>query len=152
MPSKFHLIFVCRAQDPVPSPEIEKYSHGSLSSSISEKHDPRPQPVSSPSDGSRNPSHLSSVSPAIAGVIDHDVSSYFPSTYTDVGNSSDLVLSSNSTPPQSPDESSYGSPRNFGGILTAVNTLYSLPIKETSRNAELLHFCKSLSFEVMRAG
>jgi hypothetical protein len=146
MPGINHLIFAGRAQDPVPNPQIEEYSRGSLSSSTFESHDPRPQPVSSPSDVSQNPSHLSSVSPAIAGVIDHDGSSYFPSTYTDVGNSSDLVLSSNSTPPKSPNEASYGSPRNFGGILTSINTLYSLPIKQTSRNAELLHFCKSLCF------
>jgi len=141
-------MFVCRAQDPVPSPHIEEYCCESLSSSTPESHDPRPKPVSSPSDGSQNPSRLSSVSPAIAGVIDRDVSSYFPATYTDVENNSDMLLSSKSTPPQSPDESFYESPRNFGGILTSVNTLYSLPIKQSSRNAELLHFCKSLYFYI----
>jgi hypothetical protein len=54
------------------------------------------------------------------------------------------VLSLNQSPAESPDESPYGSPKMFGGILTSINTLYSLPIKQTSRNAELLHFCKSM--------
>ncbi len=34
------------------------------------------------------------------------------------------------------------SPRPFGGVLTAVNTLGSFPIEATIRNAELLHFCE----------
>jgi hypothetical protein len=33
----------------------------------------------------------------------------------------------------------------FGGILTEVNTLRSVPPRQTARNAELLHFCSSSS-------
>lgn len=31
--------------------------------------------------------------------------------------------------------------RPFGGILSAVNTLNSMPLQQTIRNVELLHFC-----------
>jgi hypothetical protein len=34
------------------------------------------------------------------------------------------------------------SPRAFGGILDEVNSLNSLPIKPTLRNAELFRFCE----------
>jgi hypothetical protein len=34
------------------------------------------------------------------------------------------------------------SPRPFGGILTALTSLNSLPINPTPRNAELFNFCK----------
>ncbi len=37
---------------------------------------------------------------------------------------------------------SISSPRPFGGVLTAINTLSSFPIEATIRNAELLHFCE----------
>lgn len=36
--------------------------------------------------------------------------------------------------------------RPFGGILTDVNCIGSLPIQQTARNAELLHFCASHLF------
>jgi hypothetical protein len=36
-----------------------------------------------------------------------------------------------------------GSPKAFGGVLTAVSSLNSLPIKSTIRNAELFQLCKS---------
>lgn len=31
--------------------------------------------------------------------------------------------------------------RPFGGILTEVNSIGSLPMHQTARNVELLHFC-----------
>lgn len=34
--------------------------------------------------------------------------------------------------------------RPFGGILSEVNSLRALPIEQSSRNSELLHFCEYL--------
>jgi hypothetical protein len=36
-----------------------------------------------------------------------------------------------------------GSPKSVGGVLAAISSLNSLPIKPTARNAELFYFCKS---------
>lgn len=38
-----------------------------------------------------------------------------------------------------------GSPRPFGGALTAINTLNGVPIEPTIRNAELFHFCEFIT-------
>lgn len=37
-----------------------------------------------------------------------------------------------------------GSPRTIGGVLSMLNTMHTIPIKTTSRNTELFHFCKFL--------
>lgn len=38
-----------------------------------------------------------------------------------------------------------GSPRPFGGVLTAISSLNSPPIKSTERNAELFHLCRHIA-------
>jgi hypothetical protein len=46
--------------------------------------------------------------------------------------------------------SELGSPRTFGGVLTAINCLNSLPIKQTPRNAELFHYCKYKNSSIIK--
>jgi hypothetical protein len=134
--------FTCRASGSIPTLVLEEYAHGLPIPTAPELDARGPQSLSSHSNNdSQNPSHRASVSPAISAIIHQDVSSYFLETNSSIETSNELVFSSNPSPLPSPDESPYGSPRAFGGILTSVNTLYSLPIKQTSRNAELLHYC-----------
>ena len=130
----------CREQQPSPTIHIEEQPINSPSSS-SHVVDERDTQLHSPSsNGPRDPSQTAST--ASSASTEHDVASYFEERYPDRQISSELVPSHASSPNSSPDESSSGSPKMFGGILSSINTLYSLPIKQTSRNAELLHFCK----------
>ena len=46
--------------------------------------------------------------------------------------------------------SEFGSPRAFGGVLTAINCLNSLPIKQTPRNAELFHYCRYKNSSIIK--
>lgn len=134
--------FTCRASGSIPTLVLEEYAHRSLIPTAPELDARGSQSLSSHSNNdSQDLSHRASVSPAISSIIDQDVSRSLLETDSSIETSSELVLSSNSSPLPSPDESPYGGPRAFGGILASVNTLYSLPIKQTSRNAELLHYC-----------
>ncbi|KAE9378640.1 hypothetical protein N431DRAFT_363266 [Stipitochalara longipes BDJ] len=130
-------------QQPTPTIRVEEHSRRSPSSSSHAVDDLGSQRHSPHSNDPQNLSHPASASPALSISTDNNVTSYFQEPYPDEQVSGELILSQNSSPDGSPDESPYGSPKMFGGILSSINTLYSLPIKQTSRNAELLHFFHS---------
>ncbi len=144
-PSDF---WTCRSPDSNSTLNFEGSSNGPSNPSGAQVWETPSRRLSShPNDKSLIPSHRASKSPAISALIDQDVSNYFLERHSAAEDCSEVVLSSNSNLVQSPDESLSGSPRPFGGILTSINTLYSLPIKQTSRNAELLHFCMQICFK-----
>jgi hypothetical protein len=138
------MLLISRRRPPgsIPTLTVGEFSHGTPNSSAAENWSSESQSVSSHSnDVPQMPSHRASTSPAISAIIDQDISNYILEPCSGVETNTELVLSPNPSPVQLPDESLSGSPRPFGGILSSINTLYSLPIKQTTRNAELLHFC-----------
>jgi hypothetical protein len=138
-------IYVCREQQSTPLIHAEEQS-GSFSTLDSYAiNDFGSRPHFSRSPGAQNSSESSEST-------EQNVTSYFQEPYPDRQMSGELLVSQNSNSISSPDESPYEEgPKMFGGILSSINTLYSLPIKQTSRNAELLHFCKSIDFNTPEA-